>query len=57
LTPAIKNEEADVIHLKLPSDADTGLLTAQTKVLPRVRLSDTLRRDSLTLQNIIVNFC
>jgi subtilisin family serine protease len=43
----------EVMNLKLPSNSDTRLILAQTKVLPQALLSDTARRNILTLQTVV----
>jgi cell wall-associated protease len=43
----------ELVQLKLPAGADSNLVRAQTKVLPQSLLSDTVRRNALTLQAVI----
>jgi cell wall-associated protease len=43
----------DLLRFKLPSDADTSIVRAHTKVLPFTLMSDTATRNTFTLPKVI----
>ncbi len=46
----------DILNIKDLAGADSNIIKAQTKVLPRVMRNDTVRRNKLTLQAVIKGY-